>query len=405
MRVTDIRAAESPADATNVRVSATVRYDDPAHSSEVLWFEVPAEIAADLVILADPWLAALLPLACKLGEELWIEAPMDPVLQDGAREVMEWWRYWFPSMSVVAIHTDGSQARQPGAMLRSAQFFSGGVDSFFTLLRHSGQPGTGVDDLLVGWGFDIPLTDEAAFNNVRRSLGAVAKALDKRLVPFSTNLRQTRFGREIPWGTIGHGNAMAAIALLTAGTYGRVLIPSTDGYRELGPWGSHVATDHHYSCSSMRLVHDGAAYSRLDKVRLISRSPVALAALRVCWRAQSDGNCGRCEKCLRTMIALELCDSLELATTFPETKLDLAKVSRIYCPWAPEGSLQLYYQEMRAAAEAKGRTDLARAIGSAMSKSSRYKWLIYCADRLKFVPVFGALARPVGQRLRASVIF
>ena len=73
-----------------------------------------------------------------------------------------------------------------------------------------------------------------------------------------------------------------------------------------------------FSSSDLRISHMGIRYSRLDKVRLISGWKVALDNLRVC-TANAPGllNCGRCEKCLRTMLELLACDALSKAAAFP----------------------------------------------------------------------------------------
>ena len=52
-------------------------------------------------------------------------------------------------------------------------------------------------------------------------------------------------------------------------------------------------------------IHDGAEARRCDKLRRLAESAPALKGLRVCWQ-DAGFNCGRCEKCLRTMIALHL---------------------------------------------------------------------------------------------------
>jgi hypothetical protein len=403
MRVTRIRSDISPTGADCLRLSADVSYDDASTNTETLWFDVPAAIAVRSVS-GNPWLAATLPLASKLGEPLHIDGPVDVELLAGARELMEWWRYWFPAMSVVRV--DGAAAAPPAGVAgsRTAQFFSGGVDSFFTLLRHADPADPlQVDDLLAGWGFDIPLSDAAAFDRLRTSLAATSTRLGKRLVPFATNIRETRFGR-LPWGTIGHGSAMAAVALLFEDVYRRVLIPSTDGYRETGPWGSHATVDHFHSSSKLRVIHDGAAFSRLQKVALVAQSAAALSALRVCWRSKSDSNCGACEKCLRTMIALQLCDALDAAATFAHVKLDLRNVRRVHCPYTRQGSMQLYYLEMRDAARERRRFDLAQAIAVALRCSSRREPLLWITQRATRVPVLGRLAQGLDRALRRSFI-
>jgi protein-arginine kinase activator protein McsA len=57
------------------------------------------------------------------------------------------------------------------------------------------------------------------------------------------------------------------------------------------------------SSNAFQIVHDGAAFPRLDKMREITKWPEAMQNLRVCWQGnQKDRNCGRCEKCVRTIL-------------------------------------------------------------------------------------------------------
>lgn len=404
MRVTNIILGESPTSPNRVRLAADISYDDKPDYHETLWFDVPKGFHDNLSTSGNPWLATLLPLACKIGEPLFIEGSIDQVLYESHRELMEWWQFWFPDMNVIPVHASTIEPYRRNKPGRTAQFFSGGVDSFFTLIRHadSTEP-VQVEDLLIGWGFDIPLNDQDSFDRIRTTLEAAAASLDKRLIPFSSNIRETRF-RSLPWGTIGHGNAMAAVALLLEGVYNRVLIPSTDGYRETGPWGSHASIDHFYSSSTMRIIHDGAAFSRFQKTELVSTSSPALSALRVCWRSQSDENCGKCEKCIRTMIALELCGVLEKSPTFLHATLDLDRVAKVYCPHQKTGSMHLYYTEMLTVARQRGRHDLAKVISRALRRSSYKQPLLYVTRRLRDNRFLRRIGEPLDTALRRTVI-
>jgi hypothetical protein len=79
--------------------------------------------------------------------------------------------------------------------------------------------------------------------------------------------------------------------------------------------GSHPLTDPLWSTEGTEIVHEGAEVGRADKVAKIAENPAALACLMVCANSVTS-NCGRCEKCLRTMIALR---ALGVSTTaFPE---------------------------------------------------------------------------------------
>jgi hypothetical protein len=79
-------------------------------------------------------------------------------------------------------------------------------------------------------------------------------------------------------------------------------------------------TDPEFSDEALTIVHDACSATRADKTVFLSGNDLALRYLRVCPGAKNDGqfNCCRCEKCLRTMIALYACGTLEQASAFPK---------------------------------------------------------------------------------------
>ena len=87
--------------------------------------------------------------------------------------------------------------------------------------------------------------------------------------------------------------------------------------RRAPPWGSHPLLDPLWSTEDIEFTHDGCEALRSAKIKAIARAPLALSTLRVCWaNEQAEYNCGRCEKCLRTMIALHVVGALDRCTTF-----------------------------------------------------------------------------------------
>ena len=51
----------------------------------------------------------------------------------------------------------------------------------------------------------------------------------------------------------------------------------------------------------MRIVHDGAGFSRTEKVAYIATNRTASKVVKVCWEGKElHKNCGVCEKCIRT---------------------------------------------------------------------------------------------------------
>src|SRR4029079_16507426 len=107
-----------------------------------------------------------------------------------------------------------------------AAFFSGGVDSWSTVLVHPD-----VTDLIYVHGFDIPIDQPEVSANVERRLEPVAEQLGKRFHVVRTDMRQL-VDDAAPWD-VSHGPALAAAAHLFAPVCDRVLIGGSTPYSNL----------------------------------------------------------------------------------------------------------------------------------------------------------------------------
>lgn len=195
---------------------------------------------------------------------------------------------------------------------KTGMFFSGGVDSFYTLWANREQ----IDALVFVVGFDTRLHDARHIARCLENAQAVAVAYGKELVVLRSNIRSHHiFGRH-NWGR-SYGGALAAVAHLL-GTHYEAQLVSAGYYRGNSfPCGSHWKTDRYQSSADVRLLHYGDRHSRWAKVAAVCHDPVVQQHLRVCWQRRRDGvNCSLCEKCLRTMSALYSCGKLEQCVTF-----------------------------------------------------------------------------------------
>ena len=67
-----------------------------------------------------------------------------------------------------------------------------------------------------------------------------------------------------------------------------------------------------YSTESMECLSVGSQYNRVDKTRIVVDMPWAKKALDIClFPANERTNCGGCDKCLRTLLTLEILGRLE----------------------------------------------------------------------------------------------
>jgi hypothetical protein len=346
------------------RTTGTVLFADG--SREEYWFDLPArDHRADD---GDPWAIALLPLAMSRGESLEIQLPVDPVLLRNLKLLQDIWSMWYPALSVVELQAPAAAAFSRGDRVVSC--FSGGVDSFFTLIRNHARFAPGdprrISALMMVHGADVPVEDEETFRKLRERYRAVAADFGVTLIPARTNFRSGSLGR-LSWPDLIHAACLAACGASLEADFGCLLVPSGTPYRwALTPWGSTPLTDPLFSSASLRVEHDGATHSRPEKIEFLSTHPVVQRQLRVCWRSKSDQNCGRCAKCFRTMAVLDAIGQLDAFTAFPRNTYSLAALGRVYCRSASEYlQLRLVYGH----ALIKGRSDLARAVGRALGRS------------------------------------
>lgn len=369
MELRNINIVKSPLNAGNIRLEGEISYDGNNRKSEVYWFEMSEKYKDFISDSGNPWLACLIPLAVTLGEPLRISLPVDDVLLKNINNLMQIWKSWYPHLHIVPIETNTVELKNIDGSSKTAAFFSGGVDSFFTALRHNASTVSPIviDDLLYVWGFDIPLENVDAFRHMKNTLRKASDALNKNFIDIATNLRATRW-KQTDWGYLSHGCALASVALTLERRFSRVLIASTSGYANTSPWGSHVYTDPLLSTSKIKIVHDGAECGRIEKIEFIAKSEVARHSLHVCYLLGSDKNCSKCPKCYRTMMALDLYGVLEYFKTFDINNYSITTASKIYL-----GSryYHLYMNEIRELALRKDRMDMVEAVDRSFQHSER----------------------------------
>lgn len=165
-------------------------------------------------------------------------------------------------------------------------------------------------------GFDIKPGDSTLKSQALRMAREVGAELGKRVVEVETNLRD--WSEPCVHWSWYHGSALAAVAHLLSREFEKFYISSTYAEGQLHPWGTHPELDPLWGNDSIQLIHDGCEARRTDKISFIAKSPVALKYLRVCYENRNGAyNCGRCEKCLRTMVTLEALGLLDRCAAFP----------------------------------------------------------------------------------------
>lgn len=367
------------------RLAADVRYGDG--SIQEYWFDLP--VGFQPTRTGNPWIALLLPHAATSGQDLEISVPVDPVLLDGAQSLARLWRAWYPHLRPISITAPVELNDFQGQ--ETAGLFSGGVDSFFTVLRHPE-----IRYLITIQGMDLPIGDTSMFDRFCAARSKSARCMGKTLSPVVTNMR-TRLNTP-DWEAIGFGAGAISVALTLERHFKEIMIASSLDYSALAPNGSHPLSDPLLSTSTTRIAHEGAAYTRFEKLEFISQYDVARQGLHVCFSSHGEGTCSRCSKCYRTMIALELLGVLDRFPMFDRSKFQVDQIGRLLV----HGPEFAFFEEMRAQASERGRADIAKEIEKCVRRSLRIQRLAY----LRKVPVFWRLYGPLHDRsVRRSIYY
>ena len=371
----------------STRLAMHVTWEDRAAPDDTIWFDFSDDADEDILASADVSLLAAFPLAMWYGErQLIVEGDVTPRLADGVRAAMALIAERTPTLRPVTLAlterthpvVETSTRRRPAALC-----MSGGVDALSALeenLRtttapHSARYGRGVFAFgLNSYDFHDgqPRTErrvvfDAMATRLERFLGVYGLSLTR----VTTNLRSL-FPHFQAWWAVAHDTPLAAIGhAMRAGVHSLAIASSGVG---VGPgvtphplMGALLATPHLDVHAAQLML------SRLEKVRRIAAWPEALSVLRVCLHIDlpSDGqiNCGRCEKCLRTMLQLLAVDSAALSQApFPSRDVSAAEIEQLSFDFSPARN---HYPPLVPLLAARGRTDLSQAVERALARWER----------------------------------
>lgn len=279
-----------------------------------VWYRLPA---GDVASANETLLASTLFPAMREGRSLQIRRPISPRLLENASVIQKIFRTWDLRAREIVIDATPAKIACSNPSPGVGCFFTGGLDSFYTALKHRDE----ITHLVFVHGFDVPINDIPLRARVSESLREVAAKLQKPLLEVETNLREFS-DRRMDW-YFYHGAALAAVGLLLSGRFRKMFIAASRSYADLIPVGSHPLLDPLWSTETIEFVHDGCEATRIEKAAAIASNEIALKYLRVCWENRGGAyNCGQCEKCLRTMACLRTIGVLQRCSTF-ESSLNL----------------------------------------------------------------------------------
>jgi len=257
----------------------------------------------------DGILFALIFHAMKESLDLKLEGPASLEALINLKEFQLAWSSWRPQKyKPIQVESSSIIERSGGASDHAISAYSGGVDATFTLFNHA-PTAEGVHRKLAACmlvhGFDISIGNHSDFARVLDGAQKLHARHGLKTFWVRTNIKALNLQ---DWED-SFSTQLASCLQLFSHDFSVGLVGSSEPYNALViPWGSNPITDHLLSGSAMSIVHDGAGFSRTEKVAALSQIPGAVDDIRVCWAGEKqDRNCGRCEKCLRTRLNLLAC--------------------------------------------------------------------------------------------------
>jgi hypothetical protein len=202
------------------------------------------------------------------------------------------------------------------------------------------------------------------------------------------------------------------VALLLSPRFAKVYVPASQTYAQLFPLAPHPVLDPLWSNDTTAIVLDGCEASRIDKARRIAGCELALASLRVCYENRAGAyNCGRCEKCLRTMLNLYIAGALARCPTF-DRPLTPAAIVASACPPEGRSARAFLVENLQGLAQLGDRPDLLAALQQCLrgdearrAYESRRLADLTLTELRAYGPrrLLRRVAAAVGRRARAAV--
>ena len=395
MRVTDIRRE-------GTSLAATVSWEERPRSPVTLVFESAAGSAPD----ANPYLTACILPAMHHGERrLAIDGEVCPRLAAGAAVAVEVLRAWHGPVKIPVSIEPGRGFRMPFPRRpsRAALLFTGGINSADVLLRNredfSPAHPASIRSLVHVVGLEAggprgnPSPRIARLRRVAEAAGADLRVVTTNVLDLESEL-----------GFVSRqflGAALASAAHALAADFDSVGIGSGWDISHGVRCGSHAFVDPQYSTGAVEIRHEGCASRRLEKVARVARWEPALRNLAVCTDPAPPepwGNCGQCEKCLRTRLELVAVGAPD-AAPFPAPALSAAALAPLHLAFNHD----YFWEPLVAPLRARGRDDLADAVAGKVAEAKRhqrwfdergFKGALRAADRRLLGGLLARVARP-----------
>jgi hypothetical protein len=272
----------------------------------------------DPAILSIPVLSVVSPIAWAAGADIEVAIADADYLESLAR-LQALYRKLFPLFSCTCSIHAGTIVKNKLRGEKDALLYSGGADSLASLLRHENEK----PDLISIWGVpDIPDFEVSFWDTMWRSITDTATHSGLQAFQVKTDIYrninhelltlnfQPRGKGHKWWSSCASVMFLCGVCAPVAASRNTrdLLIASSypPGYKEITGFDDSIIRSIRWA--GISAVEDCAELSRQQKVNYICKNDQRgyLSSLRVCYETAHETNCGKCEKCCRTIAALAL---------------------------------------------------------------------------------------------------
>lgn len=311
MKLIDVYTEETKID---IKLVGIVEIKNTGEKQQI-FFRYPIKFKHFIRISADAFFPVLLLPAMHDNEELIIEPDLSQEIFENQNTIQDIYVNWFPNVFNKINIKVNKLVTYEKSNNHTAQFFSLGIDSFYTLIKNNNENHRYI---IYMQGLELPLSryKQGQEKNVINELRNVEKNYNVTLIQGETNLRDLF---DLDWAKYYDGAGLSATAHSLSNGFGKTYIPSSHSFRGLFPFGSSFLTDNLWTSKNLEIFHDGSEVGRSEKIiDYITRDKYAYNNIRVC--TENDGgnfNCCKCRKCLMTMLVLNIGDKLFECEAFP----------------------------------------------------------------------------------------
>jgi 7-cyano-7-deazaguanine synthase in queuosine biosynthesis len=359
-----------------IRAQARVTWEDTKRDDVYLFFETNKNSGTGF--WPDPnafLIAAYLP-AWKRGEKrVHVDGALCPWLCDNMKVALTVLCEWYSDLGEQPrIDAENGFKALNFGQSQAVSFLSGGIDSLATLYSnkkllpedHPSSIRAVIPIHYHQWKHPRRTIEENKWRAEKRIRMAqnVAEELGVDVLPVETNVLNLYPDGQF-YSKRWIGAILGSISHLFSKRFNKAYIASGSPIIKLLRYthGTHPFLDDYYSSGHLTVKHHGLHMDRYDKIKLISEWQTGLQNIFVCeGRKSGENNCGRCEKCIRTMVVLAALNKLK-DSSFPVEYVSPERLKTLYKYNMIKGESYLHpYKQVIPILREADRLDLANAL-------------------------------------------